>query len=275
MAPGFVHPEVWRSSWLGYCLWFLGYPDQALAREQQAVACAEATGDRGSIYFALAVETAVLLHRGEGAAAQESLHAALQTGNPVTTDFLNLAISYFQGWSLVQIGQLEEGLAQLDRVTSAARSSPVRLDWTKFLATVAWASLRSGRIERAAASVREALDAAASLGEHYYEPELHRLQGEVRLAAGAEADAELSFEEALHIARKQNAKSWELRTTMSLARLWAAKGRKDEAHAALSAVYAWFTEGFTTPDLQAANRLLRELAQSGNTPLTVLAPRET
>ncbi len=260
MAPGFIHPDVWRLCWLGYCLWFMGYPDQALAREKQAVALAEEIGDRNALYSALGIQTSVLLHCGQGAAAQESLDAALQTGKAMVTDFMQFAVAYFQGWALVQLGQLHEGLAHLERVISAVRMSGLRLDWTKLLATFASASLKAGQIERAAAAVSEALEAAAVTGEHYYEPELCRLRGEILSAAGSPpAEAEQCFQQALQIAQAQHAKSWELRTTTSLARLWAENGRKADALAALASVLGWFTEGFATPDLQTASRLLREL----------------
>lgn len=118
--------------------------------------------------------------------------------------------------------------------------------------------LKAGRVAEARTVVAEALVAAESTGEHYYEPELHRLRGEALLAAGGPpSDAERCFREAIRIAREQIAKSWELRATASLARMWTGQGRRAEAQDAVSAVYGWFTEGFETPDLQAARGLLQ------------------
>jgi hypothetical protein len=105
--------------------------------------------------------------------------------------------------------------------------------------------------------VAEALAEAETTGERYYEPELHRLQGEALLAAGGPpSDAERCFREAIRIAREQLARSWELRATTSLARTCIGQGRRAEAQDAVSAIYGWFTEGFETPDLRAARALL-------------------
>jgi predicted ATPase len=96
-----------------------------------------------------------------------------------------------------------------------------------------------------------ALTRIEETGIHFYEPELWRLQGEFRLALDPDnpAEAEASFRQAIAIARRQQAKSLELRATMNLSRLWQRQGRRDEARATLAAVYGTFTEGFTTPDL--------------------------
>lgn len=99
-------------------------------------------------------------------------------------------------------------------------------------------------------------------GEHYYEAELQRLRGELLLmrSAGEAANAEDCFRAAIDIARRQSAKSWELHATMSLARLRAKQGKRDEARAMLADIYAWFTEGFDTADLKDAKALLDELS---------------
>jgi len=258
--PGFMHPQVLRPCWLGYCLWFMGYPDRALACEKEAVSIAEQLGDRSDICLALDVQASVHLHRREGPAARDALDAALQTLSPssrAANDFLRVSIPYLQAWSLAEMGCVEEGLAHLERVTHAVRPLALRLDWTKFLATLAGTMLKAGRVADARTVVAEALAAADTTGERYYEPELHRLQGEALLAAGGPpSDAERCFREAIRIAREQLARSWELRATTSLARMCIGQGRRAEAQDAVSAVYGWFTEGFETPDLQAARALL-------------------
>jgi predicted ATPase len=92
------------------------------------------------------------------------------------------------------------------------------------------------------------------------EAELHRLQGEVWLAQADEHEAEACFRQAIEVARRQQARSWELRATMSLARLLGQQGRVEEAHRMLADIYGWFSEGFDTPDLQEAKALLQELS---------------
>ena len=109
--------------------------------------------------------------------------------------------------------------------------------------------------------IAEALDHVAQTGIVYYEAELHRLDGELRLRLDApdEQRAETSFRRALEVARVQEAKSWELRAATSLARLWGEQGRKGEARDLLTPVHGWFTEGFNTADLKEAQALLDEL----------------
>src|SRR5262249_24936900 len=102
---------------------------------------------------------------------------------------------------------------------------------------------------------------ADTTGERWYEPELHRLKGELLLQVSADnhAEAETYFQHALSIAQNQSAKSWELRASTSLARLWQQQGKRQEAHDLLAPVYNWFTEGFDTGDLIEANAILEEL----------------
>jgi len=119
---------------------------------------------------------------------------------------------------------------------------------------------RIGRPADAVSSLHEALVMAEGSGQHYWTAELHRLTGVVTGGADEKA-AEASFHTAIAIARAQEAKSFELRAATSLGRLWASQGKATEAHALLSDVYAWFTEGFETPDLREAQALLEELGR--------------
>jgi predicted ATPase len=108
----------------------------------------------------------------------------------------------------------------------------------------------------------EALERVDTTGERWYEPELYRLKGELLLQQSSDnqVEAQTCFHHALTIARDQQAKSFELRTATSLARLWQQQGKRQEAHALLAPVYQWFTEGFDTADLQDAKALLDALA---------------
>ncbi len=111
--------------------------------------------------------------------------------------------------------------------------------------------------------IAEAFDHVAQTGIVYYEPELHRLEGELRLRQDPadEQKAEACFQRAVAIARRQQAKSWELRAATSLARLWRNQGKRAEARDLLAPVYSWFTEGFDTPVLQETKALLEKLGQ--------------
>ena len=122
------------------------------------------------------------------------------------------------------------------------------------------ALVKDGATEAAWSAVNEARAIAENTGERWYAAELHRLTGELAWSEGDVAAAEVWFRGALEIARRQHAKSWELRAATSLARLWRDAGRRDDAGDLLAPVYAWFTEGFETADLIAAKKMLDELA---------------
>jgi predicted ATPase len=124
-----------------------------------------------------------------------------------------------------------------------------------------------GRSQEAAQSLSDALALAEKNGEHFFDAELYRLKGELThaqssvqgLGSRVQKEAEECFLQAIEIARKQQAKSLELRATVSLARLWQQESKTNEAHQLLSEIYGWFTEGFDTKDLQEAKALLQEL----------------
>jgi adenylate cyclase len=135
-----------------------------------------------------------------------------------------------------------------------------------FLALLAEAYGKAGQAAEGLATLAEALTVVDKSGERFYEAELYRLRGELLLQSnrqGAQScgeEAEVCFHKAIDIARRQQAKSLELRAVMSLARLWQQQGKQHEAHQLLSAIYGWFTEGFDTKDLQEAKTLLDVLA---------------
>src|SRR5262249_30704897 len=120
-----------------------------------------------------------------------------------------------------------------------------------------------GQPETGLVVLAEALMVVDTTGARFYEPELHRLKGELLLqqAADNQSEAEASFHHAISVARSQQAKSWELRAATSLARLWQQQGKHEEAHDLLAPVYHWFTEGFETADLQDAKALLDALEE--------------
>jgi predicted ATPase len=131
-----------------------------------------------------------------------------------------------------------------------------------FCTVLADAYRRVGQLDEGRRMISDALDAIEEGGQRYYEAETYRFMGELHLQ-GANREAELAvvcFRRALDIARSQQAKSWELRATMSLAQLWRDQGRRAEAHDLLAPMYGWFTEGFNTADLKEAKALLDELA---------------
>jgi predicted ATPase len=177
-------------------------------------------------------------------------------------------------------GQEEEGIQQIQQGMAAARAIGTELNRPYDLALLAEAYRKTGQIEEGLTTLAEALDAVDRTNMHMYEAELYRLKGQLTLqkfqvsgstfqvtnpqsltsTPQAEAEAEACFHKAIEIARRQQAKSLELRAVTSLARLWRRQSKKDEARQMLAEIYGWFTEGFDTVDLQEAKALLDELA---------------
>jgi predicted ATPase len=167
-----------------------------------------------------------------------------------------------QGWALAAQGQVAEGLAQMRQGFAAWRAAGAGVVWPWFLALLAEACGQAGQIEEGLRALDEALEAVQNNEEHLYEAEVYRLKGELLLqqSAAQQGEAEACFQQALAVARSQQAKSWELRAAMSLVRLWQRQGKRAEARDLLAPIYNWFTEGFDTADLQEAKMLLEQLA---------------
>jgi predicted ATPase len=164
-----------------------------------------------------------------------------------------------RGWALVEQGQGAGGIAQIRQGIAAEQATGSRS--AGHLALLAKAYWNLGQREEGLRVVAEALVIGNSNGEGRWTAELYWLQGEPLLTLASEhhAEVETCFHQALEAARRQQAKSWELRATMSLARLWQRQGKRAEAWQLLGDVYGWFTEGFDTADLQEAKALLEEL----------------
>jgi predicted ATPase len=143
---------------------------------------------------------------------------------------------------------------------TAGQTIGVRFDLPGSLCALAEAWAKAGQPGEGLTTLAEAFALVEETDGRYWEAELYRLKGELLLMQGDEAEAEASFLHAVEVARRQSAKSWELRATTSLCRLWQAQGRLDEARQVLAEIYGWFTEGFDTRDLQEAKALLEELA---------------
>jgi predicted ATPase len=249
---------------LGRILWHLGYPDRALRSSRQAVA--EAEGLSHPFTLTVAFQWAAVLHqlRREAVpalnAAETTLALAAEHGFP----FLGAHAMAVRGWALVQQDCHGEGIDVIRQGTDADHRTGADLEDSHWLALLAEACGKAGRPEEGLRAVAEALAHGAKTGAVYYQAELHRLEGELRLdrdPADALA-AEASFRRAIEIACRQQAKSWELRAATSLARLWRDQGRRAEARELIAPVYGWFTEGFDTADLKEAKALLADLAKA-------------
>jgi class 3 adenylate cyclase/predicted ATPase len=255
-----THWEIVRLSRLAQILWYLGYPDQALQRSQEALTLARerAQPDR---WLADALLFAAHLHesRREGHIAYEQAEAALVLSREQGFAFRLAGATVLRGWALVEQGQGEAGIEQIRQGIAAERATGSRT--ATHLALLAKACWHLGQREEGLRVVAEALAIGNSNGEGRWTAELYRLQGELllTLASAHHAEAESCFQQALEVARRQQAKSWELRAAVSLARLWQRQGKRAAAHQLLAEVYGWFTEGFDTADLQEAKALLEAL----------------
>jgi predicted ATPase len=167
----------------------------------------------------------------------------------------------FRGWALAMQGRGEEGRAQVCQGVAAWRATGAVLHLPYFCTMLADVCDHLGHLEDGLQALAEAHTLGAQHEERWWEAEIARLRGVLllRQTMPQQAEAEACFQQALSIARHQEAKSLELRAAMSLARLWQQQGKRAEAHALLAPVYGWFTEGFDTADLQEAKALLVEL----------------
>jgi TOMM system kinase/cyclase fusion protein len=251
---------VIAQAYIGRPLWLLGYPDQALRRSHQAVLLAQERAYPISLAFASTWAATVRQFRREAAATQARAEALIALSREQGFAIWEAFGKVLQGWALAAQGRGEEGIAQMRRGHDAWQATGAELDRPYFLVLLAEAYGKVGQIEAGLVLLAEA-SAVVDKGERYWEAELYRLKGEL-LARAAEqhTEAETCFRQALEVARRQQAKSLELRAAMSLARLWQQQGKRVEARDLLAAVYGWFTEGFDTADLQDTKALLAELS---------------
>jgi adenylate cyclase len=166
-----------------------------------------------------------------------------------------------RGWALTERDQVDAGVAELRRALDACRAVGADSGMPQYLALTAEAEARAGRIDAALEAIREGLEIAGRTEERWWEADLHRLRGELLLAAsGTPADAEACFQRAIEVAREVRARLLELRATTSLARLWRRDGRTAEARRILAAIVDGFGAGRNTRDLDEAAALLEELS---------------
>lgn len=253
-------PGVCCRYYLAMTLWTLGYPDQALRSIRDAVTLAQELTQ--PLTTALALFFAAWLHvqRGEHRAAAEKAEAVVTSGTAQGIAVWPETASMLLAFLVVEEGRHDDGIAQLQEWVAAAKK---RLwGWKDIfcLCLLAEASLKAGRHQTGLQMLSEAMGGRNI--QSLYEPELHRLKGELLLAQGLNQDAEASFRRAIEIARARQSKSLELRGVMGLARLLARQGKRGEGRHILEETYGWFTEGFDTADLKQAKALLQELSTS-------------
>jgi predicted ATPase len=243
-------------------LWLLGYPDQAVASSRAAVALAQQLAH--PLTLTIALYLAAILHHLcreallTQARAEAGMTIATEQGFPQQLAYART----LQGWALAACGRGAEGLTQIQQGLAASQAIGAARDRPYHLALLAEVFAQGGQTTAGLEALAEALATLAKSGVRWWEAELHRLRGELLLqqAMAQPEEAEACFQRALDVARRQEAKSLELRAAMSLSRLWQQQGKRDEARELLAPIYGWFTEGFDTPDLQDTKALLGTLA---------------
>ena len=257
---GGQHTGVTCRSFGAWGLWILGYPDLALKRVQEAITLAQYFSHPYSLTFAFDTGSQVHHMCRNVAAVREHAEAVSSLAATHGFAFMRARGEMLRGWALTKNGQERDGLAHLRHGISAYRAQGVETLIPLSLAMLGEAYGHIGQPQDGLAVVAEALTRVRQTGEHLYEAELYRLQGELTLRQSQDAgEAESCFHKAIEIAQKQEAKSWELRAATSLARLWQQQGKPTEARNLLAPVYGWFTEGFDTADLKDAKALLDTL----------------
>jgi predicted ATPase len=249
-------------SYRSCALWFLGYPEAALADRDQTLIDAREIGQAGTLLHALSVTSLPLIHCGNYATASAQLDELTALADEKGTLFWKVAGMLDRGCLLASIGGASNAVHMITSGITARRSTGSALFEPFYLSCLTRAHVELGQFDDAWHCIGEAMTTIETSKESWFKAECHRMAGEIALKSPQPdaAKAEAYFERALAVARQQQAKSWELRAAMSMARLWRDQGKRDEARQLLAPVYGWFTEGFDTRDLKGAKALLDELA---------------
>ena len=246
-----------------FALWLLGYPKAALVDLDHAHSEARKIGHANDLLYVLLFSTwfHLICYRNyatANAAANELVTLGDKTGALVWRDQGKI----YQGCALALTGKASEAVHMISSGLSARRSTGATVTLPSFLSYLAIGYAELEQLDVAWRCIDEAIATIETTKERWFEAEVHRVAGELALKSAEpdRAKATCHFEKALAIAHQQQAKSWELRAAMSMARLWFDQGKRNEARELVAPVYDWFTEGFDTRDPKEAKALLEELA---------------
>jgi predicted ATPase len=254
-------PRVSALIFRSLALWALGYPEAALAGTEQALREARETGHAGALMNAMSLTCLTQLISGNYATAQAQSDELIGLGEEKGSVYWKAAGMLRRAGVLALTGNPSDAVSIFTSAIPVWRSTGTRIYLPVWLSLLARAYGELGQFDQAWSYIGEAITMVETTKQTWYEAEIHRIAGEIALMSRKPdaAKAEAYFERALAIARVQQAKSWELRAAMSMARLWRDQGKRDEARELLAPVYGWFTEGFDTLDLKQAKALLDEV----------------
>jgi predicted ATPase/DNA-binding winged helix-turn-helix (wHTH) protein len=248
-------------AWHAHALWLLGYPHSAMRRALEGVRLAHDLGQP----FNQALAATYLAMLQQLSADQATARASTEEALALTSEY---KVPYYRAWSAIlanyALAWEQPGTAAIARLResiTAFKASGARIRLPYYLGLLAEVCGRGGRAEEGLAAVDEGMAASRAHNERWWDAELHRMRGELLLAGGADShEAKAAYFRAIEIARTQQARALELRSVMSVARLYQHQDRQEEAHALLAQIYGAFTEGFDTRDLREAKALLDRLS---------------
>jgi predicted ATPase len=243
-------------------LWMLGYPDAALGDADQALRDAREVGHAATLMFALGYAPLTQIECGSYVAANAETDELVALADEKDAALWKAMGMLERGWLLGLTGSASDAVQMLTSGITAFRSTGTTLWEPLWLLALTRAYAELGQLDDAWRCNGVAVTVIETSKQRLYEAEANRIAGEIALLSPTPnaANAEAYFERALAVARQQQAKSWELRGAMSLARLWRDQGKVQQARELLAPIYGWFTEGFDTRDLKEAKALLAELA---------------
>jgi predicted ATPase len=243
-------------------LWALGYPDAALTEAERVLTDAREIGQAATLMFALSHTILNHTHCGNYVAASAQADELVATADQKVSPFWKAYGMLGRGWVFALTGKPSDAVQMITAGVAKLRSTGSTFSAPAYLSYLARAQADLGQLDDAWRSVGEALTAVETTKETFQESEINRMAGEIALLSPRHnaANAETYFQRALLVARQQEAKSWELRASMSLARLWRDQCKAQQARELLAPVYGWFTQGFETRDLREAKALLDDLA---------------
>ena len=247
--------------WKSLAFWLLGYPEAALADTEHALMVAREIGHSATLMYVLNFSAWTHIHCGNYATTNALVDEFSALKDQTGSVFWGAWGMMQRGCLLALTGKASDAVQTITCGVTAMRSTGTTMWMPFWLSYLARANAEIGQPDDARRRIGEAMAAVETAKERWCEAEVNRIAGEIALLPPEPdvAKAEAHFERALAVAREQQAKSWELRAAMSMARLWRDQGNRDEARDLLAPVYGWFTEGFDTLDLKEAKALLDAL----------------
>lgn len=254
----FTEPGVFCLAFSAWVLWPMGYPEQAVRKSEAAMRLARELSFPHTLAAVHFFSSMVHKHRGECDLVRERAEDAMALGREHGMPHWTMLGAIMRGWSLAMQGKFDEGIGEIRQGLEIQRAVGAGIARPCFLIALAEAHAAAGQIAAGLDVLDETLALIERTGERYQEPEAHRLKGQLLLERSVSdiSAAEDSFERALSVARRQQARSWELRAATSLARLWLRNGQRAAAHELLAPIYAWFSEGLDSRDVREARASL-------------------